>query len=229
MKIAVMQPYFFPYIGYWQLINIVDIFVIYDDVSFIKGGYINRNSLLNKSNAQLITLELFGASSNKKINDINLGDNRNKLLKTIKQNYSKAPFYNNILPLIEEIINNNEKKLHKFLAFSLIEVSKYLNIKTNFIYSSEIKNNKSLNAQDRLIEISKILNATEFINPIGGIELYDREVFSKNMINLSFLKTSKISYNQFNDNFVSNLSIIDVLMFNDKEQIKSILEMNKLI
>ncbi len=224
-----MQPYFFPYIGYWQLINIVDIFVIYDDVSFIKGGYINRNSLLNKSNAQLITLELFGASSNKKINDINLGDNRNKLLKTIKQNYSKAPFYNNILPLIEEIINNNEKKLHKFLAFSLIEVSKYLNIKTNFIYSSEIKNNKSLNAQDRLIEISKILNATEFINPIGGIELYDREVFSKNMINLSFLKTSKISYNQFNDNFVSNLSIIDVLMFNDKEQIKSILEMNKLI
>ena len=114
-------------------------------------------------------------------------------------------------------------------AHSLIEVSKYLNIKTNFIYSSEIKNNKSLNAQDRLIEISKILNATEFINPIGGIELYDREVFSKNMINLSFLKTSKISYNQFNDNFVSNLSIIDVLMFNDKEQIKSILEMNKLI
>ena len=224
-----MQPYFFPYIGYWQLINIVDTFVIYDDVSFIKGGYINRNSLLNNSTAQLITLELFGASPNKKINDIKIGDNRNKLLKTIKQNYSKAPFYNNIFPLLEEILNNDEKKLHKFLGFSLMKLSKYLNIKTNFVYSSDIKNNKTLNAQDRLIEMSKILNATEYINPIGGMDLYKKEVFSKNMINLSFLKPSGILYNQFNDNFVANLSIIDIMMFNDKDQIESILKMNKLI
>ena len=224
-----MQPYFFPYIGYWQLINAVDTFVIYDDVSFIKGGYINRNSLLNNSNAQLVTLELAGASSNKNINDITIGDNSKKLLKTIKQNYSKAPFYKNIFPILEEILNNKEKELHKFLGFSLLILAKYLDMNTNFIYSSDIKNNKKLNAQDRLIEISEILNATDYINSIGGVELYDKEIFSQHKINLRFLRTEEIWYKQFNDKFVPNLSIIDLLMFNEKEQVKLILKINEVI
>ena len=224
-----MQPYFFPYIGYFQLINAVDAFIIYDDVNFIKQGYINRNSILQNQDSNLFTLELIGASSNKKINDIRVGCNSNKLLKTIRQNYSKAPFYKNIFPLLEEILNNEEKELHKFLGFSLLKLARYLDLDTIFFYSSDIKNNKTLKAQDRLIEMSKILNATDFINPIGGIDLYDKEVFSRNMINLSFLKPNEILYKQFNDTFVSNLSIIDVLMFNNKEQIKLILTMNELI
>ena len=228
MNLAVMQPYLFPYIGYWQLVDAVDIFVIYDDVNFIKQGYINRNNILQKQKSHLFTLELIGASPNKKINDIKIGGNSNKLLRTIKQNYSKAPFYKDVFPVLEEILNNEEKELSKFLGFSLVKIAKYLNIDTKFLYSSDMKNDKTFKAQDRLIEMSKILNATGYINSIGGIELYDKAVFSQNNINLSFLKTHEISYKQFNNEFVPNLSIIDILMFNDKEQIKEILTMNEM-
>ena len=223
MNLAVMQPYLFPYIGYWQLIDAVDIFIIYDDVNFIKQGYINRNNILQKQKSHLFTLELIGASPNKKINDIKIGGNSNKLLRTIKQNYSKAPFYKDVFPVLEEILNNNQKELSRFLGFSLVKIAKYLNINTKFLYSSDIKNDKTLNAQDRLIEMSKILNATEYINSIGGIDLYDKEVFFDNDINLSFLKTHEISYKQFNNEFIPNLSIIDILMFNSKDNIKNML------
>jgi len=229
MRVAVMQPYFFPYIGYWQLINAVDIFVIYDDVNFIKRGYISRNNILQNQKAQLFTLELIGASQNKKINEISVGNNSKKLLKTIKQNYSKAPFFNDVFQVLDEILNNEEKELSKFLGFSLVKIAKYLNIDTKFLYSSDIKNDKTFKAQDRLIEMSKILNATGYINSIGGIELYDKEVFSQNDINLSFLKTHEISYKQFNNEFVPNLSIVDILMFNSKDNIKNMLNQFQLI
>jgi hypothetical protein len=229
MNLAVMQPYLFPYIGYWQLIDAVDIFVIYDDVNFIKRGYINRNNILENKTYQLITLELIGASQNKRINEISIGNNANKLLKTLKQNYLKAPFYMDVFPVLEEILNNNQKELSRFLGFSLVKISKYLNIDTKFLYSSDIKNDKALKAQDRLIEMSKILNATGYINSIGGIELYDKEIFSQNDINLSFLKSSEISYKQFNNEFIPNLSIIDVLMFNSKDNVKNMLNQFQLI
>jgi hypothetical protein len=229
MKIAVMQPYFFPYIGYWQLIHSVDTFVIYDDVNFIKQGYVNRNNILQNQKAHLFTLELIGASSNKKINEIKIGGNSNKLLKTIKQNYSKSPFYKDVLPVLDEILNNEEKELSKFLGFSLERIVGYLDLDTKFLYSSDIKNDKTFKAQDRLIEMSKILNATGYINSIGGIELYDKEIFSQNDINLSFLKSSEISYKQFNNEFIHNLSIIDVLMFNSKNNVKNMLNQFQLI
>jgi len=229
MRIAVMQPYFFPYIGYWQLINAVDIFVIYDDVNFIKRGYISRNNILQNQKAQLFTLELIGASQNKKINEISVGNNSKKLLKTIKQNYSKAPFFNDVIPLLEEILNNEEKELSRFLGFSLVKISKYLDINANFLYSSDLENDKSLKAQERLIEISKILNATDYINAIGGKELYDKQGFLENNINLSFLKSNEILYKQFNNEFVSNLSIIDVMMFNSKEEIQRLLQKYNLL
>jgi len=224
MKIAVMQPYLFPYIGYWQLINAVDTFVIYDDVNFIKGGNINRNSILQNETSQLITLELISSSSNKRINEISVGNNSKKLLKTIKQNYSKAPFFNDVFPLLDEILSNKEKDLSQFIGISLVSISKYLNINTNFLYSSDLENNKSLKAQERLIEISQILNATDYINAIGGKELYDKEGFLEKDINLIFLKSTEILYKQFNNRFVSNLSIIDVMMFNSKEEIPMLLQ-----
>tara|TARA_B100000795_G_scaffold268331_1_gene255098 strand:- start:1761 stop:2450 length:690 start_codon:yes stop_codon:yes gene_type:complete len=229
MRLAVMQPYFFPYIGYWQLINAVDIFVIYDDVNFIKSGYINRNNIFQNGTSQLITLELLSSSSFKKINEINISNNSKKLLKNINQNYSKAPFFKDVFPMIEEILNNEQKDLAKFLGSSLIKISKYLNIDTKFIYSSDLKNNKLLMAQERLIEISKILKATDYINAIGGIDLYDKDIFSQNKINLSFLKTHEISYKQFNYKFVQNLSIIDIIMFNGVDEIKKMLDEYELL
>ena len=224
MKIAVMQPYFFPYIGYWQLINSVDIFIIYDDVNFIKRGYINRNNILINNVKHLFTLALIKSSQNKKINEILIGENNKKILRTIEQSYLKAPFFHDIFPIIEDIFSNKEKDLSKFLGNSLQIFSKYLDINTKFEYSSMIMNDKSLQAQDRLIEISKILNATDYINAIGGEQLYDKNAFSDAGINLSFIQTELINYKQFNNKFIPNLSIIDVMMFNRKEDIKEMLK-----
>lgn len=219
MTVAIMQPYLFPYIGYWQLINAVNTFVIYDDVNFIKQGYINRNSILTNGKSQQFTLELIGASSNKLINEISVGNNKNKVLKTIKQNYSKAPYYNEIIIIIEEILNNEEKNLAKFIGFSLMKISNYLGINTKFMFSSNIEKNNDLKAQEKVLEICKILQANKYINAIGGKELYSKETFRENKIELNFLKTKLVEYKQFNYEFVAYLSIIDVLMFNDKEKV----------
>ena len=112
-----MQPYFFPYIGYFQLINAVDVFVIYDDVNFIKQSWITRNNILVNNKAFKVNLIVEGASSYKKINQIGRIVEKEKWLKTIAQSYRKAPFYKNVYPLIEELAFNNEKCLSKFLMF----------------------------------------------------------------------------------------------------------------
>ncbi len=229
MKVAIMQPYFFPYIGYWQLINMVDTFVIYDDVNYIKRGFINRNYLLQNQQLQLFTLELISASQNKNINEIIIGSNSSKILKTIKYNYTKAPHFDTVYPLIKSIFCTKEKNLSQFLGNSLQQISEFLEINTNFLYSSNINNDKSLQAQDRLIEISQLLGATDYVNTIGGAELYNKDDFRKSGIHLSFIKTANIEYKQSKNEFVQNLSIIDVMMFNSKKEIKQMLNQFELI
>jgi hypothetical protein len=224
-----MQPYLFPYIGYWQLINTVDTFVIYDDVNFIKQGYINKNNILHNENKQVFSLELIGASSNKLINEIKVGRNSKKLLKSIYQNYSKAPYFSSVYPLIEKILLNKEENIANFIAYSLKEISKYLNISTDFIYSSRIDKNNNLRAQDKVIHICKLLKADKYINAIGGQELYDKAIFEINNININFIKTELKEYKQFKNRFIPYLSIIDVMMFNEIKTINGYLQNYKLI
>lgn len=225
-KIAIMQPYFFPYIGYWQLINAVDEYVVYDDVNYIKGGWINRNNILLNFSKHLITLPLEEASSFKLINEISVTSNvvlKNKLLKTIKSAYSKAPYCETIMPIIEELILENSNIA--ILNYKIIlAVKNYLGINTKILLSSDIEKNNSLKAQDKVIHIAHILGAAEYINTIGGQELYSKEDFEKENIKLNFLKTKEIIYPQFKNEFVPNLSIIDVLMFNSKEKIMEMLD-----
>ena len=218
-----MQPYLFPYIGYWQLINAVDTFVIYDDVNFIKQGYINKNNILLNGKAQSFTLELIGASSNKLINEVKVGNNSKKLLKSINQNYIKSPYFKDVFPIIEYILNHDEKNLAKFIAYSLQKISSYLNIDTKFVYSSDLEKDNGLKAQDKVLEICKELNASKYINAIGGQELYSKDDFKDNKIQLNFLDTRLMEYKQFKNEFVPYLSIIDILMFNNREEVKNML------
>lgn len=229
MKVAIMQPYLFPYIGYWQLISAVDMFVIYDDVNFIKKGYINRNNILVNKKPYCFTLELLGASQNKLINEIEIGINRGKILKTIEMAYKKAPFFKNVFPIIEEILNQEEKNLAKFIGYSLIKISKFLGIDKKFIYSSGIEKNYTLKGQDKIIDICKRLNTKIYINPIGGQELYSKEIFKANNIDLFFLKPIIVEYKQFDNEFIPYLSIIDVMMFNSVNEIKNMLKSYELI
>lgn len=221
-----MQPYFFPYIGYWQLINAVDKYVICDDVNYIKSGWINRNNVLINGEARLFTLQIHKASQNRLINETDILDNsrdNNKLLKTIEHSYKRAPFFGDVFPLIKDVLNQEEKNLAKFLKFSIGQVCGYLSIDTKMMVSSHIKKNNRLKSQKKIIEICKILGAGEYINAMGGQALYSYEDFSMHGIQLKFLKTGEIKYSQFNDKFVPNLSIIDIMMFNPKDVIADML------
>jgi len=224
-----MQPYLFPYIGYFQLIHAVDDFVLADDLNFIKNGFINKNSILADGKPYKISLQLFGASQNKRINEIQSGENGDKLLRIIENRYRKAPYYHEVYPLLETILLNQEKNLARFIGFSITAISDYLNIQAEFFYSSDVEKDNSLKFDARIIDICKRLKADHYINPIGGQKLYDKNKFAKEGIKLSFLETSLVEYKQFENIFVPNLSIIDVMMFNSKETIKEMLEAYKLI
>lgn len=232
MKLAIMQSYFFPYIGYWQLMNAVDKFVIYDDVNYIKRGWINRNIIIENKKANYLTLPLIKPSQNKLINEITIFEpqkSKEKLFKRIYTAYHKAPFYENIIDLLENIILNEETNLSKYLINSIKLINKYLEIKTTLILSSELEKDNIKKGRDKIIEICKKLNADYYINPIGGTKLYNKEEFARHNIKLSFLKTDDIKYQQFDNEFIPNLSIIDVMMFNSREKIQEMLEQYTLI
>ncbi len=222
-----MQPYFFPYIGYFQLVNAVTKFVLYDDVNYIKGGWINRNNILISNNRKLFTLNLVASSTNKDINEIRIGIRSNKVIKTLKQAYVKAPFFNNVFPLIEEVFDSfkNDGLISEIAGLSIMKVAKYLNINTEFEYSSKkYPDTKGMKKVDRLIEICNRNNADTYINAAGGVDLYSKSEFKKDNINLFFIHSQVKEYKQFDDNFCSHLSIIDVMMFNSVNEINKMLD-----
>lgn len=231
-KVAIMQPYFFPYLGYYQMLSAVDKFVLLDDVNFIMRGYINRNSILLNGQAHKFSIPLEKPSQNKLINETKLNfltKDKENFLKTITMAYKKAPFFNDFYPVLENIVNNDENDLTKYLKYSFEKIKDYLQIDTEILLSSKIEKDNSLRAQDRIIEINKQLASTQYINAIGGQELYNKADFTKNNIQLNFIKMSNIEYKQFNNEFVPNLSMIDVLMFNSKEKIKELLKQYELV
>lgn len=221
-----MQPYFFPYIGYWQLLNLVDKYVIFDDVNYIKRGWINRNRILMNGDAVLFNVPLLGVSQNKLINQIEVNNDKKLLiknLKTIELAYRKAPYFGDVYPLVERILENEASNIAEYNAYSIKYISEYLDIKTELIMSSKLSKDNSLKSQNKILEICELLGATEYYNAIGGQELYSKDAFANKNIQLRFLKTNDIRYQQFKNDFVSNLSIIDVMMFNSVSTIKEFL------
>ena len=229
MKLAIMQPYFLPYIGYFQLIKAVEKYVIYDNVNYINKGWVNRNNILLNRQKYLFTLSLLGASQNKFINEIFVEQNQSKLQKTLETAYKKAPYFENVFSVIQNIFDYEDKNLAKFVGNSIMQIADYLNIKTEFIYSSEINKDNLLKGQEKILYICKILNATNYINAIGGQELYDKEIFKQNNIELNFLKTEIVEYKQLKNEFVPYLSVLDVMMFNSVEEINLMLDKFELI
>ena len=229
MRVAVMQPYLFPYIGYWQLINAVDKFVILDDVNYIKRGYINRNSILINGKSYMFSIPVKSASQNRLIMDTQLNfdeKEKKRFISRIENSYKKALMFNTVMPHIEKVVGNNTEDLTNFIRYSLEEIMTYLGIKTPLLKSSDLAKDNSLIAQDRILEICKCVGADIYINPSGGRELYRADEFLKQNIQLFFLDTrfGRINYKQFDNEFVNSLSIIDVLMFNPIEKIQSFLK-----
>lgn len=223
MRLGIMQPYFFPYLGYWQLLANVDKYVVYDDVTYIKGGWINRNNFLINGQKNLLTMRLEKASSYTLIKDIAIKDDFVKFLKTIEMGYKKAPFFEDSFRLLKDICQCPDKKLGQFLFNSHIKICEYLGIDTELILSSSFEKHTELKGKDKVISICKQLGADEYINAIGGQELYDKKEFAENGIRLNFLQANLREYRQLKNEFVAGLSIIDIMMFNSKEEIKEML------
>lgn len=218
-----MQPYIFPYIGYFQLIRDADIFVVYDDVNYTKRSWITRNRILLNKTSYMFSLHTQGASSQKKINEINMGDKRRSLVKTLVCAYRKAPYFSEVMPLIEDILMFNEPKLALYLMHQLQTISAYLGLQTKFILSSGIPKNENLAGQEKILSICNALNADAYSNAIGGQHLYSAQDFLKQGIDLKFIKSDYIEYPQFGNDFIPWLSIIDVLMFNSNRTVRDFL------
>jgi hypothetical protein len=232
MKLAIMQPYFFSYIGYWQLIHAVDRFVIYDDVNYIKGGWINRNRILINGETAYITVPLQQPSPYKHICDIFLQPLpiwRNKMVKMVEATYRKAPFFAEVYPFIEKLIRHDADNLSDYLSYQLQAIASFIGINTAFVVTSRCYENNGLSGQGRILDICKREGATTYINPQGGQALYERTNFTQYGVELKFLIPSAIEYKQFGTTHVPWLSIIDVMMFNSRSQLNALLNQYVLV
>jgi len=232
MRLAIMQPYFFPYIGYWQLIHAVDRFVVYDDVNYIKGGWINRNRILINGVSAYITVPLMQSSPYKRICDLSTLPSlswRNKLVKMVDNTYRKAPCFAEVFPVIEGMIYHETDSLSDYLTYQIQVLSAYMDIQTEFVTASRCYGNSDLAGQDRVIDICKHEGAATYINSQGGAALYERNSFTQCGIDLKFLIPSEVEYKQFGLEYTPWLSVIDVLMFNSKSRIHNMLNQYKLV
>ena len=228
MNLAVMQPYLFPYIGYFQLIYESDLFLIYDDVSYIKQGYINRNSILSTNGQMRFTLPVPGASSNKIISELEFSPNVVKILKAIEQSYSKAPHFDSVFPMILDILEQDDRSIASICQKSYEDIFSYIGIDKCFKKTSSLDYDRSGSAANRLINLCHKFEADCYINAVGGKSLYRKEEFSEQGLDLKFLHSLPAKYQQMSGQFVPNLSIIDVLMNCSPEEILLLIKSYKI-
>lgn len=228
MKLAIMQPYFLPYIGYFQLIAAVDVFIVYDNIKYTKKGWINRNRMLQNGKDVMFSLPLKSDSDYLDVcqRELSTDFNRNKLLNQFKGTYQRAPYFEPTFPLIEEIVHHKNANLFQFLQHSIIKTCKHLGITTEIRNSSEIAIDHSLKNQDKVLALCEAVGATTYVNAIGGMELYSKETFRDAAIDLKFIQSKPFEYPQLGDAFVPWLSIIDVMMFNPIEMIQTCISTN---
>ena len=233
MKLAIMQPYFMPYIGYFQLIASVDKFVVYDDVSFIKGGWINRNNIKLQGQPKLITIPLQNGNSGVPIREVLIAKKKEywakKFLRTVAESYSKAPYFEQVYPIFEEWISSKCESISQLNVRIIEDICSYLSLGIEIEKTSSIYGNADLSSVARVLDICKKEGATHYINAIGGRELYSHEIFKREQIKLSFLQPELNSYTQGKGAFLKGLSVLDVLMFNDADKLRSMVKEYQLI
>ena len=221
MKLAIMQPYFLPYIGYFQLIASVDQFIVYDNIKYTKKGWINRNRMLQNGADVMFSLPLKKDSDSLDVvqRELAADFSRDKLLNQFRGAYRKAPYFEESMHLIERIIRFEDNNLFAYLHYSIIQICKHLGITTDIRVSSSIAIDHTLQSQEKVLTLSQATNAKTYINAIGGVDLYSKEVFQDKGVELKFIKSRPFEYKQFDEPFVPWLSMLDVLMFNPADVI----------
>jgi WbqC-like protein family len=226
--LAVMQPYFFPYIGYFQLIAAVDLFIVYDNIKYTKKGWINRNRMLENGKDVMFSLPLKSDSDYLDVYERELAPdfNRDKLLNQFKGAYRRAPYFAQTFPLIDQVVRYEDMNLFRFLHHSIVKTCGHLGITTEIRMSSGIAIDHGLKNQDKVLALCEAVGATTYVNAIGGIELYSKETFREKGIDLKYIQSKAFEYQQFGDPFVPWLSIIDVMMFNPINTIQTRISAN---
>lgn len=224
MKLAIMQPYFMPYIGYFQLIAAVDLLIVYDNIKYTKKGWINRNRMLKNGKDVMFSLPLKSGSDSLDVCERELATdfNRDKLLNQFKGAYARAPYFEQTLSLLEQIVRYEDTNLFYYIHHSLVRSCKHLGIATDIQISSDIAINGDLKNQDKVLALCHASGADTYINAIGGMKLYDRDVFRAQDVALKFIRSEPFEYTQFGAPFVPWLSIADVMMFNAPEHIGAV-------
>lgn len=222
MKLAIMQPYFMPYIGYFQLIGAVDVFVVYDNIKYTKKGWINRNRFLQNGADAMFSLPLKKDSDFLDVVERELAEdfNRDKFLNQLRGAYVRAPHFAETYPLLEQIVRYEDRNLFRFILHSIVCICQHLGIRNEIRVSSDIAVDHELKSQDKVIALCQALGADTYINAIGGLDLYEKEAFNACAIELKFIKSKPLEYSQFGEDFVPWLSIADVLMFNSLDAVR---------
>lgn len=223
-----MQPYFFPYIGYFQLIAAADLFIMYDNIKYVKKGWINRNRMLLNNTDVIFSLPLKSDSDYLNISQriVSQDFKRDKLLSQLKGAYRRAPYFEETIPVIEKIVECEDVNLFEYLHNSIIEICRHLSIETNIKRSSEIEIDHLLKSQDKVLAICGAVGANTYVNAIGGMDLYSKDAFQEKGIELKFIQSKPFEYSQFSSPFIPWLSIIDVMMFNSPDAVRKCIATN---
>lgn len=226
MRVAIMQPYFLPYVGYFQLMAAVDLFIVYDNIKYTKKGWINRNRMLVNGTDAMFSLPLKKDSDYLNVVQRELAPDfdRDKLLNQFKGAYSRAPHFVQTLPLLERIVRHEDGNLFRYIHHALLRTREHLGIKTEIRVSSEIAIDHELKGQNKVLALCRAVGADTYVNAIGGTELYARDDFGAQGVALHFIKSRPFEYPQFGAPFVPWLSIVDVLMFNPVERVRERIE-----
>lgn len=228
MKLGIMQPYFLPYIGYFQLLASVDQFIVYDNIKYTKKGWINRNRMLLNGTDVMFSLPLKKDSDALHVVDRELAVdfNRTKLLNQFKGAYGHAPQFELTYPVLERIVRYEDVNLFRYIHHSIVRLCDHLGIKTEIRISSEIAIDHELKGQDKVLALCKAAGADIYINTIGGVELYSKDDFRNQGIDLKFIKARPFEYEQFGAAFVPWLSILDALMLNPLNTVRACINEN---
>nr|WP_275983035.1 WbqC family protein [Propionivibrio soli] len=222
---AIMQPYFLPYIGYYQLMAAVDLFIVYDNIKYTKKGWINRNRMLQNGADAMFSVPLKNDSDALDIRErqIAVDFKRDKLLNQLRATYGKAPYFEQTFPLIEGIVRHEDANLFGYLHHAIEKSARHLGIGTPIRVSSTVPIDHALKGQDKVIALCAAVGADTYVNPPGGVDLYSGDAFREKDIDLKFIRPRLVEYAQFGQPFVPWLSIVDVLMFNSIGAVSSTL------
>lgn len=228
MRVAIMQPYFFPYVGYFQLVAAVDLFIVYDNIKYTKKGWINRNRMLQSGKDVMFSLPLRSDADSLDVRDRALATDfkPDKFLNQLRGAYSRAPHFAEVFPMVERAIRREDTNLFAYLHHALIRACEHLGLTTPIRVSSTVEIDHGLKNQDKVLALANAVGATTYVNAIGGLDLYDRETFRDKGLELQFIRSKPFEYRQFGDPFVPWLSIIDVLMFNPREAVRDCISHN---